>query len=148
MRAALDTNVLVYAEGIGDARRCAQAVELIGRLNTRDVLLPAQTLGELHRVLVAKGGRDAVAAREAVLGWVDGFEVADSSVTCFVSALDLCADHGLRIWDALVCAVAAENRCRVLLTEDLQAGFTWRGLTVIDPFAQPHHPLLTGLLDA
>jgi len=32
MRIALDTNVLAYAEGVGDAERCQAAVALIGRL--------------------------------------------------------------------------------------------------------------------
>ena len=146
MRAALDTNILVYAEGIGDASRCGQAVDLVERLDPHDVLLPAQTLGELYRVLTAKGKRDAPAARQAVLSWVDGFEVADSSATCFISALDLCAEHGLQIWDALILAVAADSRCRLLLSEDLHAGFTWQGVTIVDPFRQPAHPLLARLL--
>ena len=38
--------------------------------------------------------------------------------------------------DALIMAVAADNHCRFLLTEDLQSGFTWRGVTVINPFTQ------------
>ena len=146
MRAALDTNVLVYAEGLGDATRCGQAVDLVRRLDPRDVLLPAQALGELYRVLTAKDKRDAPAARQAVLSWVDGFEVADSCAACFISALDLCADHGLQIWDALILAVAAENRCRLLLSEDLHAGFTWQGVTIVNPFQQPVDPLLARLL--
>jgi hypothetical protein len=33
--------------------------------------------------------------------------------------------------------------CRRLLSEDLQAGFTWARLTVVNPFAIPRHALLT-----
>ncbi|MDO8318948.1 hypothetical protein, partial [Rhodoferax sp.] len=47
MRIALDTNVLAYAEGLGDELRCGKAVQLIGLLATRELILPAQTLGEL-----------------------------------------------------------------------------------------------------
>jgi len=50
------------------------------------------------------------------------------------------------VWDALILSVAAENRCRLLLSEDLQDGFTWRGVTVANPFAMPLHPLLEGLV--
>lgn len=32
-------------------------------------------------------------------------------------------------------SVAAENRCRMLLTEDLNEGFVWRGVTVVNPFS-------------
>jgi hypothetical protein len=33
------------------------------------------------------------------------------------------------------------------LSEDLQEGFTWGGVTVINPFASPQHPLLQALLE-
>jgi len=44
-------------------------------------------------------------------------------------------------------SVAAEAGCRLLLSEDLQDGFTWRGVTVVNPFAAERHPLLAALLD-
>lgn len=146
MRVALDTNILAYAEGVGDERRCTAAIKLIELLPAESVLLPAQTLGELYRVLTGKANLGATAAREAILGWADSFEVADSSWSAFQSALDLSVDHGLQIWDALILSVVAENRCRLLLTEDLQNGFTWRGVTVINPFDDQKSTLLSGIL--
>ena len=44
-------------------------------------------------------------------------------------------------------AVAADAGCRLLLSEDLQDGFTWRGVTVVDPFADKPHPLLAAYRD-
>ena len=146
MRVALDTNVLAYAEGIGDEARCAAAITLIEQLPAESVLLPAQTLGELYRVLTGKVKREPTAVREAILGWADSFEVADSSWTALQAALDLAVDHGLQIWDALILSIAAENRCRLLLSEDLQNGFTWGGVTVVNPFARPHPRLLSSIL--
>lgn len=49
----------LYAEGIGDTVRCAGAVRLIEQLPAEFVLLPAQTLGELFRVLTGKAKRSA-----------------------------------------------------------------------------------------
>jgi predicted nucleic acid-binding protein len=148
MRAALDTNILAYAEGFGDELRCGAAVRLIEQLPPNRVVLPAQTLGELFRVLTGKAKLSTNAAREAILGWADSFEVLDSSWPAFQAAFDLSIDHKLPIWDALILAVAAENRCRLLLSEDFQSGFTWRGVTVIDPFAARLSPLLADLLHA
>jgi predicted nucleic acid-binding protein len=143
---ALDTNLLVYAEGEGDAPRCAAARALLGRLEPAAVLVPVQVLGELHRVLTGRFRREPAAVREALLAWADAFHTADSSWTALQSALDLHADHQLPTWDALILSVAAEQGCRVLLSEDFQPGFTWRGLTVVNPFASLHgdppHPLL------
>ncbi len=45
MRVALDTDIPAYAEGFGDARRCAAARDLVARLEVSAVLFPAQTLG-------------------------------------------------------------------------------------------------------
>jgi predicted nucleic acid-binding protein len=146
LRVALDTNVLAYAEGVGDERRCSAAILLVEQLSSNVVVLPAQTLGELSRVLTGKAKRSAEQAREAVLGWADSFEVADSTWFAFQSALDLTVDHQLPMWDALVLAVAAENRCRLLLSEDFHNGFTWRGLTVVNPFISSPSPQLASLL--
>lgn len=142
MRIALDTNILAYAEGVGDETRCATAIRLIEQLPTDFVVLPVQTLGELFRVLVGNAKRAPALVRGAVLTWADAFEVAESSLTAFQAAMDLTIDHGFQIWDALIMSVAAENRCRLLLTEDLQSGFIWRGITVINPFNLPSSPLL------
>lgn len=146
MRVALDTNVLAYAEGLGDPVRCATALELVSSLPQGSVILPAQTLGELHRVLTGKSRLNPHAAEQAVLSWADSFEVADSTWPAFQSAFNLAADHKLQIWDALILSVAAENRCRLLLSEDLQNGFTWRGVTVTNPFASPRPALLESLV--
>ena len=146
MRVALDTDVLAYAEGVGDERRCSVAMKWVEQLPSVDVVLPAQTLGELSRVLMGKAKRSAEQTRAAVLNWADSFEVADSTWFAFQSALDLTVDHQLPIWDALILADAAENRCRLLLSEDFHNGFTWRGVTVVNPFAEPHSPLLSELL--
>ena len=146
MRIALDTNILAYAEGVGDETRCTAAIRLIEQLPAELVLLPAQTLGELFRVLTGKAKREAGLAREAIMAWADSFEVADSSWSAFQAAIDLAIDHRLQIWDSLIMAVAAENHCRMLLSEDLQSGFIWRGVTMINPFAAPSSPLLDNIL--
>ena len=52
----------------------------------------------------------------------------------------------VRMWDALVMAAAADNRCRIVLSEDLQHGFTWRGVTIVNPFLPEESPLLAAIL--
>src|SRR5471030_1963952 len=97
-RIALDTNVLAYAEGIGDARRCKAARQIVSRLPAQLIVLPAQVLGELHRVLVGKAYRTAAEARPAILSWADAFDVADSTFDAMRAALELAADHQMAIW--------------------------------------------------
>ena len=146
MKIAVDTNVLVYAEGVNGASMRDKAIELIQRLPSVAIVLPVQTLGELFHVLVRKAKRKPVQARAAVLSWRDAFVVAETSAAALISATDLASDHGLGIWDSVVMAVSAEAECRLLLSEDLQDGFTWRGVTVANPFAPELNPLLAMLL--
>jgi len=97
-------------------------------------------------VLVLKARRPAMNARAAILGWRDVYAAIDTSSTVMLSAADLATDHHLRIWDAVILSASAEAGCRLLLSEDLQEGFTWRGVTVTNPFAATPHPLLRTLL--
>jgi len=46
-------------------------------------------------VLISKARRSSTASRDAVLGWADSFEVADSSWAAFQAALDFVVDHQL-----------------------------------------------------
>jgi predicted nucleic acid-binding protein len=43
------------------------------------VVVPAQALGELHRVLVGKMVHAPAEAKPAILSWADAFDVADST---------------------------------------------------------------------
>lgn len=146
MKVALDTNVLAYAEGTNGVVMRDKALGLIERLPLDAVVLPVQTLGELFKVLVRKAGRRPAQARTAILSWQDAYPVVDTSVAVMANAADLAVRHGLAIWDSVVVSASAEAECRLLLSEDLQDGFTWRGVTVTNPFAPSPHPLLGGLL--
>jgi predicted nucleic acid-binding protein len=146
VRIALDTNILAYAEGFGDRARQQASLDLIRKLPPPLIIIPAQCLGELFRVLIGKARRDAAYAKKAVLGWADAYETADSTWAAFQSAMDVAAGHNLQIWDALILAVAAEQRCRLLLSEDMQPDFTWRGVTVVNPYQESKHRLLQSLL--
>ena len=123
-----------------------KALQLIQRLPQTTIVLPVQTLGELFNVLVRKANWRPARARAAVLSWRDAYSVAETSATVMISATDIASDHGLTIWDSVVLATSAEAECRLLLSEDLQEGFTWRGVTVTNPFATTLHALLSSLL--
>ena len=146
MRVALDTNVLAYAEGINGAGMQAAALNLVEHLPEDSTLLPVQILGELFNVLVRKAGRSPARARQAILTWGDAYPLIETSASVVLAAADLAVDHHLRIWDAMILSAAADGGCRLLLSEDLQEGFTWSGVTVTNPFSPSRHVLLDGML--
>lgn len=142
MRVALDTNVLVYAEGVNGRIRAHSSKELIRKLPESSTFLPVQVLGELFHVLVGKSDCSPEVARTIVLRWQNTFPLIETSPTVLLAAMDVAVHHQVGIWDAVILAAAAAAGCRLLLSEDLQQGFTWGGVTVVNPFAEKKHELL------
>ena len=148
MNVAVDTNVLAYAEGMHDGSTRDAALDLLEALPPESTFIPVQALGELFSVLVRKARWSRAKAGKAVLSWGDAFPLIESSNDVMLAATDLAGAHQLGIWDAVIVSAAADARCRILLSEDLQDGFTWRGVTVTNPFSATKHPLLDALLSS
>lgn len=135
MRVALDTNILAYAEGVNGGDRKSAALLILGGFQEEQIVVPIQALGELYAVLTRKARWPATRAREAVLGWHGAYVVIDTSSVVLLDALELATRHLLASWDAVILAAASHAGCRLLLSEDMQDGFTWRGTTIRNPFA-------------
>ncbi len=147
MKVALDTDVLAYAEGVNDAEKRDIILDLMSRLSPEATVIPVQALGELFNVLVRKAGRPRAEVRDVLQGWRDSYRIVPTAPEVMLVAADLATDHLFSIWDAVIFAAASHAGCRLLISEDLQDGFTWGGVTVVNPFASPHHVLLDAALD-
>ena len=134
VRVALDTNVLAYAEGINGPERKQAALQVIEDLAGEEVILPIQATAELFTVLTGKARWPAAQARAAMRQWLDSYTVVDTAAAVLAEAMELVVAHHLASWDAVILAAAAQGDCRLLLSEDMQDGFAWRGLTVRNPF--------------
>ncbi|MFI4934713.1 MAG: PIN domain-containing protein [Caulobacterales bacterium] len=151
-RVALDTNVLVYAEGIERAPTDSPKVSLSRRLiealaNSAETwVTPTQALAELHSVLVRRRGLHPRLAASRIQRLRDLSAWAPTTAESFDSALELASDHNLQIYDAVILATAAEAQCDLLASEDLQDGFVWRSVTVTNPFGPTPDPRLARLL--
>jgi predicted nucleic acid-binding protein len=136
-RVAFDTNILAYVAGVDrhpdDAAKIDASRTLLKQLRGRaSLLVPVQVIGELF-VVLTKAGASRADARATVLRMTEAFGSADSSAPALFSALDLVAAHQLQFWDALILNAAAQAGCTLLLSEDMSSGFTWRGVTVLNP---------------
>jgi predicted nucleic acid-binding protein len=122
------------------------ALQVLEALPPESTFIPVQVLGELFNVLSRKARWPKSKAAAAVLSWGDAFPLIETSSNVLLAATDLTSAHQLGVWDAVIVSAAADARCRILLSEDLQEGFTWHGLTVMNPMAPERHPLLDALL--
>jgi predicted nucleic acid-binding protein len=143
---AFDSNILVYAEGLNDPARELRAKQLRAQLGPGQIVLPMQAIGEFYNVLTRKYLKPADMARALCQEWLDSATSIAAADQTFRDAIELAATSSLQIWDALILATAAEAGCIALLSEDMQHGFVHRGVTVINPFAEPEHPLLADAL--
>jgi predicted nucleic acid-binding protein len=140
LKVALDSNVLLYFARVlraaGDEAKSETTDQVIAALQDRVTLVvPFQVLGECYNVM-QRNDYTRAEARAVVRDWGAIYETAISSAETFDAALDLATEHKLQFWDALILSAAADAGCSLLLSEDLQAGCTWRGVRVVDPFAK------------
>ena len=148
-RVAIDTNILAYLAGVAhveaDDAKVERARALIEDMSAATLVAPVQALGELF-VVLRRAGLPAEKARETIADLIETFETPASEPRTALGALDLAVDHKLQFWDALIFTAAADAGCTLLLSEDMQHGFVSRGMTVLNPFAEPTHPKLAALL--
>lgn len=136
MRLAVDTNVLVYAEGQEAPEKTETARRLLGSREL-SVVVPVQVLGEFFRVVTGRYAWTREKAQQSISVFRRVFDVSPTTVAAFDDALELATAHRLQIWDAIIVGVAREAGCAILLSEDMQDGFAWSGVTVVNPFAEP-----------
>ena len=134
----VDTNVLLYSVSThpAEASKAAAAVDVLA---TEDLCLSVQVLQEFYvqatRVTRAEPlpHDDAVAFIET---W-QRFRVQDMSVALMRAALAATVRWQVSYWDAAIIEAARMLECDELLTENLNAGQVFDGVTVVNPFARP-----------
>jgi predicted nucleic acid-binding protein len=147
MRVSVDTNVLGYAEGLDDADRREKANEVLNVLQRQELVMPLQVAAELYNLIKRRRKTSSHEAGRSVAYWRALMQREPATMSSTMeAALDLAADHGFQIFDAIILAASAEAGCRMLLSEDMKHGFVWRGVTVVNPFADTPHPMLADLL--
>jgi predicted nucleic acid-binding protein len=134
-RSFLDTNVLVYTDDHDDPGRQEIALDLAGAARGDGWgVVSTQVLQEYFVAATRKLGVAAEIARAKVeiFGRLDLVIVDQPAI---LSGIDIHRLHGISFWDALIVAAARSAGCRVIYTEDLQAGRRFDGLEVVNPFA-------------
>lgn len=128
----LDTKILIYAFAAGD-RRSARAEALLAEGG----VIGVQVLNEFTNVVRRKLGWDwpQIDAALAVIAELVG-PAHPLKPEIHAHAVKLARVNPLAFYDALIIAAAADARCHVLLTEDLQHGRKIGGVTIQNPFLQ------------
>ncbi len=125
-----DTNILIYAFAAGD-RRSARAEALLAEGG----VIGIQVLNEFTHVLRRKLDWDWPQVDAALSVIAELLEPARPlTADIHAQAVKLARSGALSFYDALIVAAAAEAGCRMLLTEDMQHGRKFGGVTIRNPF--------------
>ena len=136
MAAFVDTNVLLYAVSTAsdeaDKRVTARAI-----LDRDHLVLSSQVLQEFYVQATRSTKQDPLAHETAVSlieSWLR-FRVIETTVPLVLQALATAARWRISYWDAAIIEAARRGGCPEVLSEDLQPGMNFAGVTVRNPFA-------------
>ena len=139
-RVTIDTNIFAYAEGVrrtnDDDIKIEQARAFLKSLIEADVDLvaTAQVLAELRHVLCRKMPMSGGEANLCLARWQGLETIVATDSKALAAGFELAAKHGLQTYDAIILSAAAQAGCDTIYSEDMQHGFVWRGVEVVNPF--------------
>ena len=132
----VDTNVLLYSVSTdpAEAGKAAAAVDLLG---AEDLCLSVQVLQEFY-VQATRATRAKPLPHDAAMAFIDTwqrFPVQEVTIALLCEALAATRRWRVSYWDAAIIEAARMLSCDQLLTEDLNAGQVFGGVTVVNPFS-------------
>jgi predicted nucleic acid-binding protein len=143
---ALDSNIILYAEGINDEKRRDLANRLIISIGVSNLLIPMQVLGETVRAFVKQMPLKKHEAVARLAPWFNSLKTQDTTRAVFEEAMTLVRHHHFQVWDAIVLSAAKAGGASVLFSEDMQDGFYWDDIVILNPFSSTPHALVKQLL--
>jgi predicted nucleic acid-binding protein len=136
-RTFVDTNVLTYLFDDSEPKKKARARERLEReQREREIVISTQVLQELFVSLTK--GRAPIATPEIAEKAVQeaaAFTVVQVDVPLILSGIQAAERHRISFWDALILRAAAQSRCGVLLSEDLNDGQVLDSVRMENPFS-------------
>lgn len=137
-RRFVDSNLFVYAydESAGPKREVARDL-IAGLWESRSGCASVQVLQELFVNLTRKVPRP-LSAREAasLVEDLSLWTVHSPGPRDVLSAIELHERVGVSFWDAMILTSARTLGCRVLYSEDLNAGQSYDGVRVVNPIEE------------
>jgi predicted nucleic acid-binding protein len=131
----LDSNVLVYAYDVSDSQKQRRAQDLLRKAIAGESVMSTQVLAEfaatlLHKLSPPMSPDDVLFILNA-LGPIR-LIAADGDIVC--RAVEARASYGLHFYDGMIVAAAERAGCGRIWSEDLNAGQSYFGVIVTNPF--------------
>lgn len=133
----IDTNIFVYAFDETDMVKSKRARELLANFSgAKTGCISVQVIQEFCNVALKKSvvplrpGDLRKVVRELLVPLL----VRWPDESFYLRVIDTFERHSLEFYDASIVQAAIDAHCRVLYTEDMQAGANYSGVKVVNPF--------------
>jgi predicted nucleic acid-binding protein len=133
----VDTNVLLYWFDRDSPKKQEVArSELRKLILERSIVISTQVLQEFYVAATRKLKQPLPPERAAaVIDYLVRLPVSQVGASTVQRAITLHRDRSLSFWDALIVQSAIEAGADVIYSEDMQAGVSFNGATIVNPFA-------------
>ncbi|HMK90844.1 MAG TPA: PIN domain-containing protein [Methylocystis sp.] len=125
----LDTNVLIYIAS-GDARKAQVSESLLANGG----VIGVQFLNEFVSVTRRKYGVTFAEIRQMLAQFKVLLNVVPLTSAIHERGVALAERYNFEIYDSMIVAAAQLSGCRELYSEDMHAGLTLEGLTIVNPY--------------
>jgi predicted nucleic acid-binding protein len=131
----LDTNVLVYAYDTSDPAKQRIAQGLVRRALAGEIVTSTQVLAEFAATLLHKFSPSARPADVvSILDALEPIKAITPDGDTVRRAVEAHAQYGVHFYDGMILAAAERGACARILSEDLNAGQSYFGITIENPF--------------
>ena len=131
-----DSNILIYAADRSEPEKQTQARRLLSSaIENETGALSVQVLGEFFSVVTKRIPNPlSVEEAEAIIERTAVLPVVELDWSLVRRAIETHKEYGISYWDSLIVAAAEKAGCTRIISEDLNSGQSYHGITVVDPF--------------
>ena len=130
----LDTNILAYIFDSRDIAKKTKAKELFSKLVIENnCMISTQVLQELFNVVTKKLKYSKEDAQQIIMSLMN-LDIHQVSTLDIQVAMKISSESQFTIYDSLIIAAANAESCKIVYSEDLNAGQVVEGVKIVNPF--------------
>ena len=131
-----DTNILVYMYDDRDPQKQDRAFNTVTEaVDNNTGVVSAQVLGEFFNTVTRRIPNSiSVGEAQDAISMFAQMTVVALDLELVRRAVETCGLYQVSYWDALIIAAAERAGCGRIISEDLNAGQSYHGVVVVNPF--------------
>lgn len=130
----IDTNLFIYSIDQKEAQKKEKARKILKKIiEAHRPVISTQVIKEFYIVATTKLKAEQLIVKNIIHNFRN-MEVVNNDLPLIEQAIDVSVISQLSFWDSLIIAAAEKANCEFIFSEDLNAGQTYRGVVVVNPF--------------